>query len=1108
MDSVVPCVGCPQGRWSSETGVTKESLCINCDTGKYTIDEAGQSSEITCKSCDEGKFSIAIGASGSHTCLNCSIGSVQNIKGSAFCLPCTPGRYNTRAGGTRCVECAVGRSSTEIARNRTCQACPLGKFQPSLAATSCTSCIPGKYQSELQQTKCKNCREGRSSPEIARNRTCQDCLNGSYTLESGQSKCRECGAGKFGQGCLECPVGFFRMESTPTDLCQVCELNYTSRSGAATCNGCEPGRYGSEPGICTECPTGFYQDSKTQGSCLSCDLGKNFITTRGECFGCDLGKYGSSPGLCVDCPAGRYQDAKGSSQCKPCPINTFFEGAGATALSQCEFCQNDRTTGMQKACVSSNSCLCKKHDYYTRDDVEQIGEQTCEICPDGAVCPKNGGTLSYIHAKPGFFLTSIRTEETMDCGDAFTDIKLKEVARTRCCSENSTNCAIVPRNSSTWTTDEQCIPGYSGPLCVACANTHVLYNGECIRCDGGSPLYVGIIGLVSCSFLLFLGAFFVLKFTITSKEHVDDTKLNRLTGLVSIIISWLQILSALTVTYKLAWPRDFATYSKGTGAVVNLELISMLAVTSCNLAVPFINKFLLQIITPPLFVSAILMAWLLLKCCHGKKPGWKKIYKARAEHAMSMIVVIIQLLYPKLATRTFQMFRCIDLGPAVGSLLDADFSKKCFSGIHAEYVPFAIFSFAFYLLGLPSATFFVLYVNRKKLHEPHVESKFGDLYRQYEDRWYWWECALMVQKCFLTGAMVAIAPGSPLQLLIALIVCSAYMLMVLKAGPYKGDLEDRLAFLTSLCLTSSLLLGLCLMTDNPQHPVFDVYQIGAVLITINVLPFIYLISAALQIFKFGPAHGLVMSSSKKVRGLGPGPGPGSGKRSRSNGRITKQKTLMLVNKVVTHDKVEKVSTMAAEARSAAMEKIRQKNAHANSRLKTRLKKRRQQKNRKKATTAGAPPLSSKQQSVMPLSKETTTTGEKATTAGAPPSSSKSKQRSVMPLSLSMDPATSAVLGVTQSLKTEAKMVAKADVDLIRKKVQEKIGHEKLRELFDKLDKDQNNLLSRHEFKRLIVATVETKPTKQLFKAVWADACYPRTGVKELNLESIRNWISR
>jgi len=333
----------------------------------------------------------------------------------------------------------------------------------------------------------------------------------------------------------------------------------------------------------------------------------------------------------------------------------------------------------------------------------------------------------------------------------------------------------------------------------------------------------------------------------------------------------------------------------------------------------------------------------------------------------------------------------------------------------------------------------------------------------------------MLQKCFLTGAMVAIAPGSPLQLLIALIVCTAYMLMVLKAGPYKGDLEDRLAFLTSLCLTSSLLLGLCLITDNPQNPVFNVHLIGVVLITINVLPFIYLISAALQIFKFGPAYGLVISSNKKVRGV---PGRGSGKRPRSTtGQITKQKTMMLVNKVVTHDKVEKVSTMAAEARSAAMEKIRQKNAHANSRLKTRLKKRRQQKNRNRATTAGAP-LSS-------------------------------KQRSVLPLSLSMDPATAAVLGVTQSLKTEAKTVAQADVDLIRKKVQENIGHENLKVVFDKLDQDQNNLLSRHEFKRLIVATVNTPPTKQLFKAVWADACYPRGGgVKELDLESLQSWISR
>ena len=43
-------------------------------------------------------------------------------------------------------------------------------------------------------------------------------------------------------------------------------------------------------------------------------------------------------------------------------------------------------------------------------------------------------------------------------------------------------------------------------------------------------------------------------------EHTEETRGSRLSGLVSILVSWLQVLSALTVTYKMAWPPDFATY--------------------------------------------------------------------------------------------------------------------------------------------------------------------------------------------------------------------------------------------------------------------------------------------------------------------------------------------------------------------------------------------------------------------------------------------------------------------------------------------------------------------------------------------------------------------
>ena len=82
----------------------------------------------------------------------------------------------------------------------------------------------------------------------------------------------------------------------------------------------------------------------------------------------------------------------------------------------------------------------------------------------------------------------------------------------------------------------------------------------------------------------------------------------------------------------------------------------------------------------------------------------------------------------------------------------------------------------------------MLFRNRRRLHAPEIESRFGDLYCQYEDRWPYWEVVLMLQKMFLTGAMCAIAPGSPIQLLVALCICLAYLVLLVYGGPYKGIL--------------------------------------------------------------------------------------------------------------------------------------------------------------------------------------------------------------------------------------------------------------------------------------------------------------------------------
>ena len=143
--------------------------------------------------------------------------------------------------------------------------------------------------------------------------------------------------------------------------------------------------------------------------------------------------------------------------------------------------------------------------------------------------------------------------------------------------------------------------------------------------------------------------------------------------------------------------------------------------------------------------------------------------------------LIIQLLYPKLSTSTFQMFRCIDLDSIsqgqLGLLLDADLKHTCYEGVHQEYIPLAFVSVVVFLVGIPLMTFLMLFRNRHRLNDSLVKAKFGDLFMKYEERWYFWESVLMLQKCLLTGAMCAIAPGSPIQLVVALLGCAAYLLV-------------------------------------------------------------------------------------------------------------------------------------------------------------------------------------------------------------------------------------------------------------------------------------------------------------------------------------------
>ena len=182
------CKACPTGKWSNALGETEESACINCETGRYSTTSASTLLS-NCIECARGLYLEAVGSSLASNCQNCPAGYKQATAGSAYCLPCEPGTTQAETSSFSCKHCAVGFASAFVANvNLACDVCPIGK---------------------------------------------ESKLAGSVT-------CQNCGAGKYGNGCIDCPQGQYRANSVASELsCTPCDAGtVNNKLGQAVCMPC------------------------------------------------------------------------------------------------------------------------------------------------------------------------------------------------------------------------------------------------------------------------------------------------------------------------------------------------------------------------------------------------------------------------------------------------------------------------------------------------------------------------------------------------------------------------------------------------------------------------------------------------------------------------------------------------------------------------------------------------------------------------------------------------------------------------------------------------------------------------------------------------------
>lgn len=123
----------------------------------------------------------------------------------------------------------------------------------------------------------------------------------------------------------------------------------------------------------------------------------------------------------------------------------------------------------------------------------------------------------------------------------------------------------------------------------------------------------------------------------------------------------------------------------------------------------------------------------------------------------------------------------------------------------------------------------------------------GALVESFEEKFWYWEPIIILYKMLLVGGLSVVEQHSPIQLFAGFLICFAYLLIVLRAAPYKDDDLDRLSFFTSLSMCLTLLLGLLKSMD--EHRAERAHMEGswevpdglfsAVLIFLNALPFIF-----------------------------------------------------------------------------------------------------------------------------------------------------------------------------------------------------------------------------------------------------------------------------
>jgi hypothetical protein len=514
---------------------------------------------------------------------------------------------------------------------------------------------------------------------------------------------------------------------------------------------------------------------------------------------------------------------------------------------------------------------------------------------------------------------------------------------------------------------------------LACATDYVQEGDSCKRCDGGADFETALIPIMMLCGLLYVFAiaYLLRNAALVSKnnslEKNDNNflqrvkrmkKSNSLFGQGKILISMLQIIESMpSVLVGVKFSKFFQSFAKGL-SIFNLDFLSLSSALGCKMSVRFFDRFIIHLLLPIFCIMTIGLALGTTFLCISRKQVNKR--RKIKEDVSKIFILVILLLFPGLVTKIFSMFRCQTFdGIEDKLLLVQDFSINCYYGEHVTFSFVAWIFLLLYVLGIPFMIFFLLWSNKKYLHDIEskkhrmVKNSLGGLYLQYEPDYWWFELVILVNKTIMCGGLVLFSPGTPSQVLFAVIIMLFHLLLTLKTAPYQNQSEDWSSVASALGLTLIYIGALVKKLEA------DLTYVDTML---NVLPVIctLILVGIIILFDFGLYDKLkCWTKNNKIQE----------KTTRKNGRFQRKLSLQNVQTVVNMDKVDKLEKDTAEHRTAALQKIQARRENADARLRKKLNDRQKQKSKnekKKGKQKFAAPV--KVQERMPFVQEVSNSG--------------------------------------------------------------------------------------------------------------------------------------